>query len=342
MDILSLSYNELVEYMTKLGQQKYRAGQIFSAIQSGKKIKDITTISKDLKEKLYENFTDTNLEIFSSKHTNKTTKFLYKLCDNNIIEGVLMEYNHGKTLCVSTQVGCNMHCAFCASGIDGLIRNLSAGEILAQVIEVNKFLGGDIKNRQITNIVLMGSGEPLDNYDNVIKFLHNVNDENGINISIRNISLSTCGLVKKIYDLADENLGVNLSLSLHASNDTIRKQLMPVANAYSIKEVLNACKYYFDKTGRRFIIEYIMIDKINSSLTHAKELVNLLKGLTCHVNLIKVNPIKEKAFFPPSKKQIYEFEHYLNANGVSATVRRTLGDDIDGACGQLRRKFLNI
>ena len=341
MDILSLSYSEILDFITKIGQPKYRTGQIFSAIQSGKKISDITTIPKDLKNILYDNFTDINLEIFSSKQAGKTIKFLYKLYDNNIIEGVLMEYNHGKTLCVSTQVGCNMHCAFCASGIDGLIRNLSAGEIIGQVIEVNKFLGSDIKNRQITNIVLMGSGEPLDNYENVIKFLHNVNDINGINISMRNISLSTCGLANKIYALADENLGVNLSLSLHASNDAIRKQLMPVANAYSIKDVLSACKYYFEKTGRRFIIEYIMIDRINCSITNAKELVNLLKGLTCHVNLIKVNPIKEKSFFPPNKKQLYEFEKYLNDHGVSATIRRTLGDEIDGACGQLRRKFLN-
>ena len=341
MDILSSSYSEILDFITKIGQPKYRAGQIFSAIQSGKKISDITTIPKDLKNILYDNFTDTNLEIFSSKQAGKTIKFLYKLYDNNIIEGVLMEYNHGKTLCVSTQVGCNMHCAFCASGIDGLIRNLSAGEILAQVIEVNKFLGGDIKNRQITNIVLMGSGEPLDNYENVIKFLHNVNDINGINISMRNISLSTCGLANKIYALADENLGVNLSLSLHASNDAIRKQLMPVANAYSIKDVLSACKYYFEKTGRRFIIEYIMIDRINCSISNAKELVNLLKCLTCHVNLIKVNPIKEKSFFPPNKKQLYEFKKYLNGHGVSATIRRTLGDEIDGACGQLRRKILN-
>ena len=340
MDILSLTYEELEEYIVSLNEPKYRVGQIFSALHSGKKIDEISNISKLLKEKLKSNYGDTNLEIFSHKESNKTVKFLYKLHDDNIIEGVLMDYNHGKTLCVSTQVGCNMHCAFCASGIDGLIRNLSAGEILAQVIVVNKFLEGNIKNRKITNIVLMGSGEPLDNYNNVVQFLKNINNPNGINISYRNISLSTCGLAPKIYKLADEGIGVNLSLSLHASNDLLRKQLMPVANAYTISEVLDACKYYFEKTGRRFIIEYIMIDKINSNLQNAKELVKLLKGFVCHVNLISVNPIKEKSFFPPSKKQLYEFEKYLNNNGISATIRRTLGDEIDGACGQLRRKTL--
>ena len=340
MDILSLTYEELEEYIVSLNEPKYRVGQIFSALHSGKKIDEISNISKLLKEKLKSNYGDTNLEIFSHKESNKTVKFLYKLHDDNIIEGVLMDYNHGKTLCVSTQVGCNMHCAFCASGIDGLIRNLSAGEILAQVIVVNKFLEGNIKNRKITNIVLMGSGEPLDNYNNVVQFLKNINKPNGINISYRNISLSTCGLAPKIYKLADEGIGVNLSLSLHASNDLLRKQLMPVANAYTISEVLDACKYYFEKTGRRFAFEYALVSGENDSLKDADKLVALLRGLPCLVNLIPLNYVKEKNLIGTGERQVKAFLDRLLANKINATKRRTMGTDISGACGQLRRQVL--
>lgn len=340
-DTLSLTQQEWEEYLKENNQPKFRVKQIFSALHKGKKIEEITTLPKALIEKINKDIPETGLSIMEKRESKNTIKYIYKLRDNNIIEGVLMDYKYGKTLCVSTQVGCRMGCAFCASGLDGLIRNLTAGEILAQVIEVNKSLGGDEKNRKITNLVLMGSGEPLDNYDNTITFLRNVNAPDGINISQRNISLSSCGLVERIRHLADDGFSVNLSLSLHASCDEIRHQIMPVSRAYAIEEVIDACRYYFDKTGRRFIIEYTMIKGLNDKLIDADRLAKLLKGLTCHVNIINVNPIKEKNFMPCAKNEVYAFVERLEKHGISASARRTLGDDIEGACGQLRRKVLN-
>lgn len=340
MDTLSLKYSDWEEIFVSHGEPKYRVGQVFSELHNGKKLSDITTLPKTLRQELAMEIEDTGLEIYKSIESHGTVKYLYKLSDNNIIEGVLMDYKHGKSLCVSTQVGCRMGCAFCASGLDGLIRNLTAGEILAQVIKVNESLGGNIKDRKITNLVLMGSGEPLDNYDNVTAFLRNVTDPHGINISQRNISLSSCGLAQNIRRLADDGFSVNLSLSLHASTDESRKSIMKVAQAYTIKEVLDACKYYFDKTGRRFIIEYTMIKGVNDSFQDADRLAKLLKGLTCHVNVINLNPVAERDLKPSPKHNVYAFVDKLTSLGISASVRRTLGDDIDGACGQLRRKVL--
>ena len=254
------------------------------------------------------------------------------------IEGVLMSYKHGNTICISTQVGCRMNCAFCASGLDGLVRNLTAGEMVGEVLAVNNDLGNG--DRQITNIVLMGSGEPLDNYDNVIKFINMISDANGINISKRNISLSTCGLCDKIYNLADDLGGVTLTISLHAPNDKIRGQIMPINKVYNIDEILKAVKYYFDKTGRRIIFEYSMIKGVNDSVDCAKELSLLLKGLPCHVNLINLNYVKEKGLQSSGKEPVQAFLKVLDKNGISATIRRTMGRDIEGACGQLRRKIL--
>ena len=341
LDILSLSIEEISNIMISLNQPSYRAEQMFYALHLGMDF-DKINIPNSVKEYFKQNYiTQDILQILQQKISNDgTTKFIYKLNDGNVVEGVLMQYNHGKTLCVSTQVGCRMGCKFCASGMDGLVRNLTSGEILAQVIYVNKLIGGTVQDRKITNLVLMGSGEPLDNYDNVTKFLRLVNHPKGINISQRNISISTCGLVDKIKSLAQENFEVNLCLSLHASNDSIRNQIMPISLRYKIQDVIDACKYYFKKTGRRFIIEYTMIKGINDSIECAKELVNLLKGLICHVNIINLNEVKEKPYKACTKSDVYKFVEYLNNHKLSATTRRTMGDDVDGACGQLRRNYI--
>ena len=250
-----------------------------------------------------------------------------------------MKYNYGNTQCVSTQVGCRMGCKFCASTLGGLVRNLTAGEILSQVLTVNALHGGT--GRAVTNIVLMGSGEPLDNYDNTVKFIRNVSAEGGINISPRNISLSTCGIVPKIYALADEGLPVNLTVSLHQTTDEGRARTMPIAKKYSIAQILEACAYYFEKTGRRYIFEYTLIDGENSGKEHAERLVKLLKGRPCHVNLIRLNEVKERALKSAEDRQAYAFASMLEKGGLSATVRRSAGADIGGACGQLRANYIN-
>ncbi len=341
IDILSLDLDQITAIMQQLEQPKYRAEQLFYALHLGKTLDQIN-VPKTVKDYFRQNYiVDDILQVVEQKiSADGTIKNIYKLHDGNVIEGVVMQYKHGKTICISTQVGCRMGCKFCASGIDGLVRNLSSGEILAQAIYINKLLGGNVNNRQITNIVLMGSGEPLDNFDNVVQFFKLVNHPKGINISERNISISTCGLVDKIKDLADLGHEVNLCISLHASNDTIRNQIMPISLRYKIKDVIDACKYYFKKTGRRFIIEYTMIHGINDSLDCARELAKLLKGCVCHVNIINLNEVKEKPYKTCPKGDVYKFVETLNSLGISATTRRTMGDDVDGACGQLRRNFI--
>lgn len=250
-----------------------------------------------------------------------------------------MKYKYGNTICVSTQVGCRMNCAFCASGLEGLIRNLTPGEILGQVVMVNKDNKID-DHRSITNIVLMGSGEPFDNYDNVIKFLKLVNDEKGLNISLRNVSLSTCGLCDKIKRFAEENLPVTLTISLHAPDDEIRGKIMPISKKYSIKDIMEAVKYYFEKTKRRIVFEYSLINNTNDKNEHAIKLAKVLKGLSCHVNLISLNPVKEKGLKSSSQDNTKLFMDTLIKNKISCTLRRSLGQDIEGACGQLRRKYI--
>lgn len=338
-----LSYDELKTLVGEMGEKPYRALQIFKGLAQGKKISEITDISKSLREKLLEEYADAAVEIIEIKTSkiDETKKLLFKLHDGNVIEGVVMKYKYGNTQCVSTQVGCRMGCAFCASGIGGLVRNLSAGEIYAEITAVNRLLGGTTDKRQITNVVLMGSGEPLDNYDNTIKFLRLLSDENGLNVSPRNVSLSTCGLVPNIYKLADEGLDVNLTVSLHNPFDEKRKELMPIAKKYKVKEILDACSAYFGKTGRRYIFEYSLVKGQNDGKECADELIRLLKGRPCHVNLIRLNDVKEKNLTATSDKDAYRFMALLNKGGLSATVRRQMGVDIDGACGQLRRKFLN-
>ncbi len=340
--LLDYSLIELKEKLVSLGEKPYRAEQVFSALSLGLDFSEMTNLSKETREKFTKLFIARPAVIVKSlKSIDGTEKFLYKLSDGNVIEGVLMNYKYGKTLCVSTQVGCRMGCVFCASGLGGLIRNLSVGEILGQITEANRYVGGGLNDkRKITNVVLMGSGEPLDNYENVVKFIRNASIPCGIGISPRNISLSTSGLAPKIYNLAEENLPVNLTISLHSPFDDERQEIMPIAKAYSLKELLDACSFYFDKNKRRYIFEYVLIKGENDTKRHADGLINLLKGRPCHVNLIRLNEVKEKSLLSTADKDAYRFLAILEKGGLSATVRRRMGADIDGACGQLRRRYL--
>lgn len=335
------SLDNLKELMVSLGEKPFRAGQIFRNIHNGKGITEMTDISKALKEKLLSEFCDNPIQIIKELVSKDgTKKYLFKLYDGNVIEGVLMNYKYGNTLCVSTQVGCRMGCTFCASTLGGLVRNLSSGEILSEILAVNRHIGGDINKRQITNVVLMGSGEPLDNYDNVVNFLRLLSCPDGINISPRNVSLSTCGLVPKMIALADEGLPVNLTLSLHSPFDEERKKIMPIANSYKVSEIIGALDNYFEKTGRRYYLEYSLIQGVNDTELCAKELQRLFKSKPCHINLIRLNSVKEKSLIATTEKKADEFMKKLEKLGLSVTLRRRMGDDIDGACGQLRRRYI--
>ena len=333
--------SELTDYLTaNYSVKPFVAKQIFEWLVKSADFDDMTNISKQLRQTLAENCIAVAAKIAETYTSpiDGTQKFLFRLTDGNVVEGVLMKYKYGNTLCVSSQVGCRMGCKFCASTLDGLVRNLSAGEILSQVLSVNAL--GNGKERYVTNIVLMGSGEPLDNYDNVIKFLRLVTCVEGINISPRNISLSTCGIVPKMRELADSEFQLNLTLSLHNADNGERKQIMPVNNAYSVEEAVAACRYYFEKTGRRIIVEYTLINGQNDTHAHALKLASLLRGMSSHVNIIALNPVKEAGLKGPSEANVKRFLGYLNSLGVSATRRRTMGQDIEGACGQLRRRYL--
>lgn len=344
--LLSLNYDDLTELLQGLGEPRYRAEQVFKWLHSGARPGDMTNIKKQLREQLSELEFD-GVEIagrFPSKKDD-TVKYLFKLQDGNLIEGVLMHYSYGRTLCISTQVGCNMHCAFCASTLDGKVRDLYAGEMLSQVLTVERDIASaegnsSEKKRFITNIVMMGSGEPLENYDNTIRFLELVTDKRGINISPRNISLSTCGLVDKIYCLINDAPHVTLSISLHAPNDNIRSEIMPINRAYPMKKLLDAAKHYADTTGRRVIFEYALIKNVNSSRENANELSRVLRGINAHVNVIPLNSVPESGLYGVTREEAYKFCAFLEENHTSATVRRSLGTDIEGACGQLRRRVI--
>ena len=341
--LLDMNTQELSELLASFGEPKFRAKQLYEWLNKGAEFDEMTNMPKNLIEKLKSaGYRAQGIKILKEYISQKdgTIKYLYSLYDGNLIEGVLMKYKYGNTICVSTQVGCRMNCAFCASGLDGLVRNLSAGEILGQVVAVNRKNSND-SERGVTNIVLMGSGEPLDNYDNVCKFLTMVSDEKGLNISKRNISLSTCGLCDKIVQLADDGYSPTMTISLHAPNDDMRKKIMPIAKKYSINDIIKAVKYYFDKTGRRIIFEYSMISGENDTEECARELAKVVKGLSCHINLIPLNFVKERDLDGSNKKNIYRFQAILESYGVSVTVRRSMGSDIEGACGQLRRKVIN-
>ena len=337
-----LSLFELEQKIEKMEKPKYRAKQIFENMYLGKTLDEMTNVPKDIKEELKKEYISEPLQVIKTLEDEEgTKKFLYKLCDGNIIEGVLMKYKYGNTLCVSTQVGCRMGCKFCASSLNGLVRNLCAGEILGQVLCVNKMLGGTAKKREITNLVLMGSGEPLDNFGEVKKFLELVTSKDGINFSARNISLSTCGIVPNIKKLASIGLPIILTISLHAPNDEVRKQIMPIANKYSIKEIISASKAYFEKTGRRIIFEYALINGVNDSLLCAKELAGVVRGFPAHINLIPLNEVKERGLKTVSRKNAEKFCETLKNLGCSVSIRRTIGENIEGACGQLRNKIIN-
>lgn len=339
--IQDLNYNQIEELILSIGEKKFRAKQLYEGLMQGKDISQISVLSATLKSKLSEDYEDCAIQITERLvGSDGTEKYLFRLADGNIIEGVFMSYKYGNTQCVSTQVGCRMGCKFCASTLNGRVRDLTSGEILSQVLKVNALHGGTLSKRAVTNIVLMGSGEPLDNYDNVITFLRNVSAEGGINISPRNISLSTCGLVDKMYALADEGLPVNLTVSLHNTTDAERARTMPVANKWTIGEILDACENYFKNTGRRYIFEYSLIEGENCDKRHADELIALLKGKPCHVNLIRLNEVKERKLKALGEKQAYAFLGMLERGGLSATLRRQIGADIGGACGQLRVGYL--
>jgi len=341
LDELKRDLEQLIEKMPR-----FRAGQIYDWMNNYASFDEMTNIPQELRETLKQNYIDNPVKIEKELVSKDgTKKYLLSLTDGNIVEAVLMSYKYGNTICISTQVGCRMGCAFCATGIDGLARNLTAGEMLSQVLAINKHVGGTKADRKITNIVLMGCGEPLDNYDNVVKFVKLISAKEGFNLSQRNISLSTCGLADKIKKLADEDLGITLTISLHASTDEQRKKIMNVAKAYSLKELFFAIRYYFEKTHRRIVFEYIELD-MNTNKEDAERLKELCKGLSYHFNLIPINatpnsPEINPALKPPTKQKQAEFWEYLKELNISATTRRTLGSDIAGACGQLRRSTLN-
>ena len=338
IDIKSLNVEELNNLIVSLGEKAFRAKQIYQwlHVKLVGSFDEMTNISASFRQTLKERCYLTKLEpveILTSA-IDGTKKYLFQLEDGNIIESVLMRYHHGNSVCISTQVGCRMGCKFCASTLDGLERNLTAGEMLDEIYSIQRDIG-----ERISNIVLMGSGEPLDNYDNVMKFLELISDENGLNISQRNITLSTCGLVPKIYELADRDMQITLAISLHASSDETRRELMPVARAYTIEEILKACRYFFDKTGRRLTFEYSLVAGVNDTEEGAVALGKLLKGINCHVNLIPVNPIKERDFRQSDKIAIEKFKNKLEKYGINVTIRREMGRDINGACGQLRKSY---
>lgn len=336
-DIKSLNLVELKKEMERIGEKAFRAKQIYDwmHVKLVSSISEMNNLSKDLRDKLTNEYSFTTVHLVREQISKEdgTRKYLFELSDGHIIESVLMKYKHGNSVCISSQVGCRMGCSFCASTIDGLARSLNPSEMLEQIYAITRITG-----ERVSNVVVMGSGEPFDNYDNLLKFIELLSDENGLNISQRNITVSTCGLVPKIYELADEKLQITLAISLHASNDKKRKALMPIANAYTMDELLKACEYYFEKTKRRISFEYSLVAGVNDSKEEADELSKKIKNLNCHVNLIPVNPIAERDYKNPDMNAIKAFKYKLEKNGINVTIRREMGQDIDGACGQLRRR----
>lgn len=336
----SLTFTEMEGFFQSIGEKKFRAGQAFNFIHKNhaSRIEDITVFSKQLRDKLEDISYITRTEVLEryDSQLDDTKKYLFLLEDRNIIESVFMEYPHGITACISTQVGCRMGCSFCASTKEGLVRNLSPGEMLDQIYKME-----EDQDSTISNIVLMGSGEPLDNYENLMKFLEIIHDEGGKNLSYRNITLSTCGLVPKMYHLADEGIPVNLSVSLHSPFDSIRQDMMPIGKRYPVDDIIKACHYYFDKTNRRITIEYTIIEGVNDREEDLRELRNLLRNLNCFINLIPLNPIKEYNKKRPTDINIEKFQKGLREMGINSTIRKEMGSDINASCGQLRRGYTN-
>jgi 23S rRNA (adenine2503-C2)-methyltransferase len=337
-DIKSMNLSELTGYMTGIGEKPFRARQLYEWIhkRQADSFDEMTNLSGKLRETLASRaqLTTLHTEEVQVSQLDGTRKYLFLLDDGNVIESVLMRYKHGNSVCISSQVGCRMGCVFCASTIDGLVRGLTPAEMLDQIYRIGKDIG-----ERISNVVVMGTGEPLDNFSNLLKFIELLTDENGLNISQRNVTVSTCGIVPRMRELADKKLSITLALSLHASSQEKRLALMPVAGSYEIHEVVEACRYYFAQTGRRVTFEYSLVGGVNDTAEDAKELASLIRGMNCHVNLIPVNPVKERDFVQPDDRAVTAFRDRLEKNGITATVRRRMGRDIDGACGQLRRKY---
>ncbi len=338
-DIRSLTKKELEIKITEIGEKKFRTKQIFSWLHRKKaaSFDEMTDLSKDLRKRLENEYKICPLKINTVQESKKdgTRKYLFELEDGNLIESVFMRYRSWNTVCISSQAGCDMGCSFCASTVGGCVRNLSAAEMLDEIYVIEADTG-----MRVSDVVIMGSGEPLLNYETLISFIKNITDEDGSNLSVRSITVSTCGIVPNIRRLAKEDLPVNLALSLHAPNDEIRRSIMPIAKKYTLDEVIDACSFYFENTGRRITFEYALIAGINDSVKDAEGLSRLLSGLNCHVNLIPVNPVRENGYSAPNRRSALEFKNALENFGINVTIRRELGGDIDGACGQLRRKHI--
>ncbi len=337
-DIRAYEYEELKKEMEHLAEKPFRAKQVYEwlHVKLADHFDEMTNLPVKLREKLAEEYDIFPVQMAERQQSklDGTNKFLFRLHDGNMVESVLMRYKHGNSVCISSQAGCRMGCVFCASTIGGLKRNLSASEMLGQIYQIQKIIG-----ERVSNIVIMGTGEPLDNYDNFLRFIHILTDEHGLNISQRNVTVSTCGIVPKIIQLAEERLQITLALSLHGSTQEKRRKLMPVANKYELGEVLAACDTYFEKTGRRVTFEYSLVHQVNDTDEDAEELSALLSRRNCHLNLIPVNPVKERSFQRPSRKSALNFKNKLEKSGINVTIRREMGSDIDGACGQLRRRY---
>ena len=342
-ELTGMTCGEITEWVRGAGMPAFRGKQIFQWIHRGVDFDGMSNLPKDLREKLKETAVaqPVSIRMHRTSKLDGTAKFLYMLMDGNCVEGVLMRYKYGISLCISTQVGCRMGCRFCASTLEGRVRDLTAGEMLGEILAANRFLAENGEEAKVSHVVLMGSGEPLDNYEQVIRFLHLLREEDGVRISLRNVSLSTCGIVPRMYDLAKEKLPVTLCVSLHAPNDEIRRQTMPVANTWSIREILEACRNYIRETGRRVIFEYALTDGVNAGREEAAELADLLRGMQCHVNLIPLNEVKERHLKGVSEETVREFMKTLEEKHISVTRRREMGDDIEGACGQLRRAVIS-
>lgn len=337
-DIKSMTYDQVQEFMVQIGEKPFRGRQIYEwmHVKGARSFQDMSNISKKLREKLSDlcDYTLLRQVTMQESAIDGTRKYLFELEDGNCVESVLMKYHHGNSVCISSQAGCRMGCRFCASTLDGLVRSLTPAEMLEQIYRI----GADIGER-ISNVVVMGTGEPLDNYDNLLTFLTMLTDANGLNISQRNVTVSTCGLVPRIRDLAKEKLAITLALSLHASSQKKREKLMPVARKYSLEEVMDACDYYFAQTGRRITFEYSLIAGENDTAEDAENLHRLLGDRNCHINLIPVNPIRERDYRAPDHSAVRAFKNKLEKYGINVTIRREMGRDIDGACGQLRKRF---
>lgn len=342
-ELLGYTPEELGAYLKEMGQPAFRAKQLFAWLHQGVPFEKMSNLPKTLRERLAAECVDnpvTVIETIESK-LDGTIKLLYRLPDGHIVEGVLMRYKYGNTVCLSTQVGCRMGCAFCASTLDGCARSLTPAEMLGQIVAVNGILAAQGEGQKVGNVVLMGSGEPFDNYDNVVKFLRLLHTEGGVCIGMRSVSLSTCGLVPNMLRFAEEGLPVTLSLSLHAPNDEVRRKLMPVAKTYGMDEVLAACRNYIEKTGRRVIFEYSLVHGVNASPEQAAELAGRIRGMQCHVNLIPLNSVPERGLTGVSEAEVDAFKRVLEQRNISVTRRREMGDDIEGACGQLRRRYMS-